>query len=260
MFTVEWNRALFETYHWPGGGDEWSGAWGGVAMQWQRTILPRVQSYLPAGTVLEIAPGFGRWTDRLKDLCRRLIVVDVSAKCIEACRRRFHDCEHVECHVNDGTSLEMVEDEAVDFAFSFDSLVHVNREVLRAYLRGLACKLSPDGVAFLHHSNLGEYARRDALLKWLPLGSRLRQWLGGYTHYRAPDVSAEGLAQDAEESGLACISQELVNWASRRQIDCFSVLTRRSSRWARPRRAFRNRRFNEEILEAARLAQLHAAP
>jgi hypothetical protein len=43
-------------------------------------------------------------------------------------------------------------------------------------------------------------------------------------------------------------------------IDCFSVITRQSSRWARPNRVLRNRRFHDEIRESARLAHLHAAP
>jgi hypothetical protein len=96
----------------------------------------------------------------------------------------------------------------------------------------------------------------------VPFCSLLRRWgiIEGNRHYRAPDVSATGVAQDAEDCGLACISQELVNWGSRRLIDCFSVVTRQSSRWARPKRVWRNRRFHDEIRESLRLAHLHAAP
>ena len=93
-------------------------------MQWYGTLLPRIHRYLPTETILEIAPGFGRWTDFLKDHCRKPIVVDLSQKCIEACRERFKACSHIAYFVNDGQSLGMIEDHAVDFAFSFDSLVH----------------------------------------------------------------------------------------------------------------------------------------
>ena len=51
----------------------------------------------------------------------------------------------------------MVADRSVDFAFSFDSLVHADAEVLDAYAAELARTLAPDGVAFIHHSNLGAY-------------------------------------------------------------------------------------------------------
>src|SRR5439155_24508233 len=39
--------------------------------------------------ILEIAPGFGRWTHYLKDYCENLWIVDRSSECIEACRQRF---------------------------------------------------------------------------------------------------------------------------------------------------------------------------
>lgn len=45
-------------------------------------------------------------------------------------------------------------DGAVDLAFSFDSLVHVEIDVIEGYLTELARVLVPDGVAILHHSNL----------------------------------------------------------------------------------------------------------
>jgi SAM-dependent methyltransferase len=263
MFTVEWNRAIWDTvYPWSAGGDEWSGAWGGVEMQWFRTLLPRLHPFLPTGTLLEIAPGYGRWTQKLKDLCEQMYLVDLASKCIETCRRRFSDCSHLHYHVNDGRSLDAVPDGAVDLAFSFDSLVHVERPVMRSYLGELARVLADDGVAFLHHSNLGEYARRLRLIEKLPLVARLERWglVERNPHYRSPDVSARTVEEDAGQMGLRCISQELVNWGSRRLIDCFSVITRAGSRWDRPNRVVRNRRFWDEIHEAARLSLSYCRP
>ena len=94
------------------------------------TLLPRLKSFVPASTILGIAPGFGRWTQFLRPLCSKLVLVDVSPKCIAACQRRFAGNEGIQYHVNDGQSLAMVADESVDFAFSFDSLVHVEAPVL----------------------------------------------------------------------------------------------------------------------------------
>ena len=99
-----WNRS----YDWSQEGDEWSSAWGGPEAEWFGTILPRIHALIPAGTILEIAPGFGRWTHYLKDHCERLIVVDLSEKCIEACKTRFSSSAHITYHVNDGRSLEMI--------------------------------------------------------------------------------------------------------------------------------------------------------
>ena len=88
-----WNR------DWPGqGGDEWSRVWGGPSAQWFGTILPRLKSYVPAATILEIAPGYGRWTQFLRPLADRLVLVDLSATCIDVCRRRFTGCSMCEAH------------------------------------------------------------------------------------------------------------------------------------------------------------------
>src|SRR5438876_2607766 len=108
MPSIEENKSLFDgTYNWPNRGDEWSVAWGGPSMQWYGTILPRIKSYVPTNRILEIACGYGRWTQYLKDLCQNLVVVDISGECIQACKKRFSECSHIEYHVNDGTTLDM---------------------------------------------------------------------------------------------------------------------------------------------------------
>src|SRR3954454_12840335 len=155
MPDVEANRLQWnESYRWPEGGDEWSKAWGGPDAQWHFTLWPRMRQFLPTGTLLEIAPGFGRWTAYLVDCCDRYVGVDLSSQGIDACRARFADVAKAEFNVNDGKSLPGVSDASVDFAFSFDSLVHVEDEVIDAYLVELTRVLRNDGVAFIHHSNL----------------------------------------------------------------------------------------------------------
>ena len=137
MPSVETNKSVWgDDYAWPQRGDEWSAPWGSATTQWHCVILPRIRTFLPASTVLEIAPGYGRWTQFLQPEAQRLIVVDLSESCIEACKSRFAEATNISYHVNDGKSLAMVVDESVDFAFSFDSLVHADLDVLRAYLSG----------------------------------------------------------------------------------------------------------------------------
>ena len=65
-------------YNWKNSGDEWSEVWGGPDMQWHGAILPRIHLFLPAKSILEIAPGFGRWTQFLKDHCESLSVLGLS--------------------------------------------------------------------------------------------------------------------------------------------------------------------------------------
>ena len=81
MPTIEENRSLFgESYDWPQAGEEWSTPWGNAHMQWYGSILPRISAFVPTDTILEVAPGYGRWTAFLKDLCKRLIIVDLAER------------------------------------------------------------------------------------------------------------------------------------------------------------------------------------
>jgi SAM-dependent methyltransferase len=231
-------------YEWIQAGEEWSEPWGGSAAQWFGSILPRIHGCLPANTILEIASGFGRWSYYLKEHCRHLHLVDPAADCIDACRSRFAADPQVSCHVNDGRSLEMIPNGSIDFVFSFDSLVHVRREILEAYLIQLPEKLTKEGRGFIHHSNLGEHASS--------LSRRARKIVSrenivGSDHQRDPEMTAELFRDICEQHDLKCVAQELVNWRGRRLIDCFSTITRKDSKWKAMPAPFRNPDF---MLEA----------
>ncbi len=258
MPTTDENISLWANYAWPNRGEEWSVAWGGSQSQWLRAIRPRVAPFLPAETILEIGTGFGRWTHYLKSECENLIGVDLSEKCIEHCRERFSEDPRVNFHINDGNSLAMIEDGSIDLVFSFDSLVHCQTDVLEAYLSQLATKLKPNGVGFIHHSNLASYRTYYSVKRMIPRGKGLLWRLGILDNdgLRASDVSAASFELLAQKSGLQCISQELVNWGSRRLIDCFSIFTRHDSIWSRANVVIENPGF---MKEAEQIRELSAA-
>jgi SAM-dependent methyltransferase len=254
---ANWSSA----WDWSQQGDEWSAPWGGTPALWHGALLPRIHSFVPAGTILEIAPGYGRWTQYLKDLCERLVIVDLTQGCIDHCRERFAEAANIEYHVNDGRSLAMIEDGSIDFAFSFDSLVHAESDVLGAYLEQLARKLTPDGVGFIHHSNIGSYPVLTKLAHRVPgrvVGPLVRRGaLINIVAWRAESVTADSVAAQCESAGLSCAGQEKINWeAGRYLIDTLTVFTRRGSRWDRPREIVSNPLFTDE---AKRMARLYAA-
>jgi SAM-dependent methyltransferase len=225
-------------FHWRHGGDEWSNWWGGPGPEWSVTVYPRIKEFLPVERLLEIAPGYGRWTEFLRHHCEELIGIDLSEQCVEACRHRFWSDPKLSFQVNDGKSLRAVEDGTVEFVFSFDSLVHAELDVMDAYLPELARVLSDDGVAFLHHSNMGAYAPEE-------VGGRIPHWRGG-------SVSAESVAQSAADAGLVCFKQELITWGADHQFlsDSFSWIAHAGSPRDRSRKVVVNSGFMKEAAEA----------
>lgn len=261
MPTVEVNKAAWDgDYNWTNRGDEWSAKWGGPYMQWYGSLLPRIASHLPTDNILEIACGYGRWTQYLKDLCNRLVVIDLSAECIQACKQRFSDSSHIEYHVNDGKCLDMISDSSVDFVFSFDSLVHADESVMDAYLSQFPRILKKDGVVVIHHSNLGEYRTRYSRIRRIPKleGALIRLGMLESAHWRDPSVDAEKVESLAEKHGLRCISQELIPWLNKRTfIDCVSTIVKGDSSIVRSNRVMKNAVFAEEAQNLRQLSQLY---
>jgi SAM-dependent methyltransferase len=95
MPDLNWNKVVWDTtYGWHDGGEEWSTAWGGSEAQRFGSIFPRLHRFFPPRRILEIAPGFGRWTKFLIPVCDKLVGIDLSPKCVDACRNKFATCNH----------------------------------------------------------------------------------------------------------------------------------------------------------------------
>ncbi len=234
-----------QRYAWPKGGDEWSDVWGGTEPLWWGTLFPRLRPFLPAPVIVEIGPGFGRVTQYLQRFAERLLLVDLTQKCLDACRERFASLPHLAYFRTEGSTLPGIPDGCADLVVSYDSLVHAEADVLQGYVRELARVLAPDGVAFLHHSNLGAFRDRQG---------RLTVENG---HWRAESMSADLFAGFCAESGLRCPSQELLNWDGLSLMDCISTAARPGSRHDRPHRRVENRLFMHEAERARNLAALY---
>jgi SAM-dependent methyltransferase len=238
-------------YEWIAAGEEWSEPWGGSAAQWFGSILPRVHMALPAAAIVELGSGFGRWSFYLRQHCDQLHLVDPDPQCMDACRERFGADPKISYDLNQNDSLATIPDRSIDFIFSFDSLVHVRRQTIETYLSQFGAKLKPEGLAFIHHSNLGDYASS--------FPRRLRK-APSSDHQRDPEMTADLFRQLCEKNHLKCVSQELVNWRGRRLIDSFSMIALLESKWPSAKEPLRNRDFMLEAKLIRRLAEHYPRP
>jgi hypothetical protein len=115
--------------------------------------------------------------------------------------------DRVACLVTDGVSLAGIPDGSATLVFSFDSMVHFDSDVVRAYLREFLRVLVPGGAAFCHHSN---YTGRPS---------------GDFTaapHWRN-FMSRELFAHYCAKEGLAVVESRVIDWTEP-ALDCLTVL------------------------------------
>jgi len=146
--TPEANRDTWTHWDWSKGGEEWT-----PRPAWKKAFCDEViHGYLDGrNAIVEIGPGAGRWTETLQQIAERLIIVDITERCIEMCKERFAGATNIDYHVNDGATLPFLEAGSVDAVFSHDVFVHIAPAETRAYLKEFARVLAPGGIGVVHH-------------------------------------------------------------------------------------------------------------
>lgn len=120
--------------------------------QWQALIWPMISGADFACTV-EVAAGHGRNSERLRQLAERLYLVDINSENIDFLKHRFAGSDGIVFVQNNGVDLAGIPDASATFVYSFDSMVHFDSDVVRAYLREFHRVLEPGGKGFCHYSN-----------------------------------------------------------------------------------------------------------
>jgi len=252
MPSIGWNKQHWgKEYRWSAHGDEWSYSFGSASAHWFTFLLPRLHRFLPRtvapqSRIVEIAPGHGRWTQFLLSHCKTFAGYDVSEECVSYCKGRFKDRIDdgtAKFFLTDGLSLAEKSDD-VDLAFSFDSLVHVERDVMRGYLLHLSRCLKPGRFAFLQHSNLAAYPHL------------LNHNYAGPFNARGATVSAATVRSDAAEYGLVTLIQEGLNHETQHLnnelTDCISVIQKPAAGQATGKTIFLENRHYPALAQVTR--------
>lgn len=176
--------------------------------QWDDIIWPLIKGF-DFDAVLELAPGAGRNTERLCEVAKKIFAVDYNSYALDQCRERLGislcGCD-IEYHVNSGTDLSMIEDQAVSAVYCWDAAVHFDKSILECYVREFARVLRPGGRGFVHHSNLGKKANKN--IKKNP-------------HWRS-NMSKESFARICSANGLQVVNQVDIPWGNH-VVDCGSI-------------------------------------
>lgn len=151
--TIQANKTTWSQWDWSDNGEVWT-----PSIQWKHIIIDRliVPHMKKGGTILEIGPGGGRWSETLVHIADRLILVDLCAECIEHCKKRFSKYTHVHYFENSGNDLSCIPDASIDSVFAFDVFVHINPEDTAKYIAEFQRVLRPGGIGVIHHARNGK--------------------------------------------------------------------------------------------------------
>jgi len=246
MPNLEWNKKIWDNqYDWNLKGEEWSNAWGNSEAQWFSSLFPRIHRFLECNNILEIACGYGRWTKFLKEYAiENFRGVDLSKECIDYCRKNLRS-PNVEFILNDGKSLKDVSHNIYDFIFSFDSLVHVDCDVLNLYISQILKLLNEDGACFLHHSNFGSPIQSEGI-SIEPTGR---------THNRDQSTSAKIVREIVIQNGGKILCQEIIDWGGVNSLDCLTTFCKKDSFPNSVEKQIINNQF---MVEASIIKKMHS--
>ncbi len=113
-----------------------------------------LEPYVTAETVvLEIGSGGGRWTRYLLR-GREVVVVELNGEFFPYLESRFPEAAgRLRFYETTGYELAGVDDDSVDFVFSFGTFVHIDPDGIDAYLGEIRRVLTPGGSASIHYAD-----------------------------------------------------------------------------------------------------------
>jgi SAM-dependent methyltransferase len=161
----------------------------------------------PTDTILELGCGAARIGREMITRCGQWIGVDISPNMIRVAGNRLAEYQNVRLEVLERTSLNMIDSDSVDKAYSVAVLCHMDKEDLFLYLREMARILKPGGLAYVETWNLAD-----------PVG-----WERWRYEVNFWDRSDHGQRKDVARNQF-CLAEEFQLYAERAGLDvlvCF---------------------------------------
>jgi ubiquinone/menaquinone biosynthesis C-methylase UbiE len=206
--TLEWNKN-WNNYKWEKNGDEWNNQAAFCNQpyeKWKNSIIENFikPNITKESTALEIGPGHGRWTEFMLS-SKKLFLVDLNEHCIKYCKKKFSKYKNIIYFINNGKKLSFIESGPIDFIFSYDSFVHMEKGIIDSYFSEFSRILKEGGKAIIHHSghrNLLFYKINKRMAK----GCRA-------------NVSKQDIRKLANKNNLI-IKYQIDSWGKNKEYNC----------------------------------------
>jgi ubiquinone/menaquinone biosynthesis C-methylase UbiE len=174
--TLEDNLKTWNNHDWSKYGEEWTEQVrelkGLEPNKWKDMVVNQIMmKYLNKNlTLLEVGPGAGRWTKILQKKAYKIIIADISEECLRICKDRFQEYSNIEYYLIRDGRLNFLDDESIDYIWSYDVFVHINPTDTEQYIAAFQRILKSGGIAIIHHP--GAYTdevrtRRKAFRSWM---------------------------------------------------------------------------------------------
>ena len=128
-----------------------------MASHWKQFIEPNWPTDVDLSYVLEIAPGHGRNSAKLRSMgAAKIVGVDINEGNIQFLRNRFHTDPTMFFYKTNGLAIPSGVEVGVTFVYCFDAMVHFDKEVIGAYLKEVSRLMKPGAKGLIHHSKAPE--------------------------------------------------------------------------------------------------------
>lgn len=176
----------------------------------ENSVFNRAFATLDLTTVLELACGKGRHSERVAPRAGTLTLVDVFPEHLIDCIGRLQAHRNIAYVVNNGYDFAAVQSGSQTAVFCYDAMVHFAPEIVASYLAEIGRVLKPGGRAVLHHSNYD--------------GPQAQHY--GLNPHARNRMSLPLFAEYAQMAGLAVESSVALGWGGIDNLDGLTILTK----------------------------------
>ena len=179
----------------------------------ENTIFRRNFDKLDLASVIELACGYGRHSERVAPLAGKLTLIDVFDENLIKCRNRLAKFNNVTYCLGNGFDFSPVQASSTTAIFCYDAMVHFSMDIMVSYLKETSRVLKPGGMALYHHSNYQ--------------GPALAHY-GQHPHARNV-MNFDYFKEYARKSDLVIVDSVSMDWGGVSDLDRLTLLIKTSS-------------------------------